>query len=678
MFKAFLTFSISTLVLIGSTLHAAPISIESIARKPAISSVSMSADGKHLAAIISAPGTDHRDTALATWNLDDLDQGPVITPSGDDMKFIHARAIKAGKVSVTGRQEMTAALGGCGEGKDFGAENTFIFKTYLTDPEHSDFEEAFESGKRMIGASETTKRCAELTGTAGLVSVLPLDPEKVIIRRTNMLKLTSNYYEYDLNTGKINLRFRGSPEASPGLFHPRTGKLLTRNAMTGKSGNRYEQAIEIRNPETGEFEKHDALTTMLADRVQMQVAGIDEDTGKYYVLTDKFSDLVQAWEYDPKARSFADEPLLAHPRFSISRLGFGYQPENFNEVVSFTVAGPVPETTYVNAEMRSIHEGLKELYPDQNVTITGYNDGFSRVLFQTSSNKHPTSYHLLLEGKKVQTLGNERPWIDSEDLGEQRWITYEARDGMKIPALLDLPAGWDKEEDGPLPLVVNPHGGPWSRDFGGWDASGWVPFLTSRGFAVLRPQYRGSQGLGRKLWIAGDAEWGKKMQDDKDDGAKWAVEQGIADPDELVIFGYSYGGFAAAAATVRPDTPFRCAISGAPVTNLSRIGTRWSQNRTQRLLQGVTVRGMDPMKNTEKAHIPVLIYVGSRDVRTPDRHAREFYRAVKDRVPARLEIIEDMPHQMPWYYRHHEETLTLIEDFLAKECGFSDLQERSG
>lgn len=673
MLKALLRLNILFLFLIGSTLQATPIPIESIARQPALSSVSMSIDGKHLVAIVSAPGSDHRDTALATWDLDKLDEGPVITPSGERMKFIRARALKAGRVSVTGRQEMTAALGGCGEGNDLGAEATFIFKTYLTDAKHSEFEEAFESGERMLGASQTTKRCAELTSTAGLVSLLPLDPRKVIIRRTNMLDLTSNYYEYDLTSGKIDLRFRGSPEASPGLFHPRTGKLLTRNAMKAEGGNRYKLTIEIRNPESDEFEAHDALTTMLKDRIQMDVVGIDDDTGKYYILTDKFSNLVQAWEYDPKSRSFGEEPLVAHPKFSIASLGFDSRPGNFNAIISFTVAGPVYETTYVEPEMRSIHEGLKQAYPDRNVSITDYNDDLSRVLFQTSSNRHPVGYHMLQDRKSVTDLGNQRPWIDPEDLGEQRWISYKARDGLEIPALLDLPAGWDKEEDGPLPLVVNPHGGPWSRDFGGWDASGWVPFLTSRGFAVLRPQYRGSQGLGRDLWVAGDAEWGQKMQDDKADGAKWLVEQGIADADRLVIFGYSYGGFAAAAATVRPQTPFRCAISGAPVTNLTRLGNRWSQNRTQRLLQGDTVRGMDPMQNADKAHIPILLYVGSRDVRTPDRHAQEFYEAVKDKVPARLELIQDMPHQMPWYYTHHEQTLTLIEEFLEEECGFGEI-----
>ncbi len=672
--KTFISIALLPLTLVAGAVNAKPISIESIAREPAIRSVSMSVDGSQLAAIVAAPGSDYRETALATWDLDNFDKGPVVTPSGDKMKFIGARALKAGRISVVGRQELTGALGGCGEGNALGSEETFVFKNYLTDMQHSEFDEAFEEGGRMIGASQTTKRCAEINQTAGLVSMLPLDPKKVIIQRFDMLTFVSNYYEYDLTTDRVNLLFRGSPEASAGLFHPRTGELLTRNDSEAKGSDEYVQTIEILNPETGDFEVHDALTTMLTDRYTMQIEGIDDETGQYYVLTDKFSPQVQAWMYDPKTRKFGKEPLVGHPNFPIVSLGFGNQPSNFNKLISFTYGGPTFQTTYVDPKLRSIHESLKQTYEGQDVYLTAYNDDYSRILFQTEGNRNPTSYHILYDGKNVKTIGDSRPWIDPEDLGEQKWITYTARDGMTIPALLDLPAGWDKAKDGPLPLVVNPHGGPWARDYGGWDSSGWVPFLTSRGYAVLRPQYRGSRGVGRELWIAGDAQWGLKMQDDKDDGAQYLIDQGIADPERMVIFGYSYGGFAAAAAAVRPNSPFRCAISGAPVTDLKRLGNRWSQGRLQRILQGRTVTGMDPMDNTDKVNIPVLLYVGSRDVRTPDWHAEDFYAAIKDKVPSKLVIIEDMPHQLPWYYRHHEETLTAIESFLNNECGLGENQ----
>jgi len=657
-----------SLAVTSGSATAKPIPIDSLARQPAIRSISMSADSKGLVALVAAPGTDYRDTALATWDLENLDQEPVITASAERMKFVGAYAMKAGKILITARQEWTGPLAGCGEGHFSGSTATFVFKNYLTDMKHSDFTEAFTRGSHKIGTSEQVEKCLEIAGSAGLVSDLPLDPTKVIIRRINSLSLQADYFLYDLETEKTKMLLRADENSAPGLFHPRDGKLLTRIQIEAKGSNEYERQVLVENNETGKFEIHDKLTTMLSERYTITVVGIDDETGQFYVLTDLFSELVQAWKYDPKTRSFGNEPLVAHGKYPISGLVFGNRPSNFNKLLGFRISGPSTETTYVDPDMRSVHEGLKQAFPGQLVYITDYNNDLSKVLFRTESGQHPPTYRLLIDRKQVQTLGSQRPWIDSSDLGEQRWVTYAARDGLEIPAILDLPAGW-KKEDGPLPTVIHPHGGPWSRDMMGWSRTGLVQFLTSRGYAVLRPQYRGSTGLGRKLWLAGDAEWGKAMQDDKDDGTKWLVEQGITDPDRVAIFGYSYGGFAAAAATVRPNSPYQCAIAGAPVTDLTRLGTTWSTNRTQRILQGSTVRGMDPMENTDKANIPVLLFVGDRDVRTPSWHAKNFYKAVKGTVPAKFELIDDMPHQMPWYYSHHQKILGLIENFLEKDCG---------
>ncbi|MFP7721240.1 alpha/beta hydrolase family protein [Lysobacter sp. A3-1-A15] len=645
-----------------------PIPAEKFAKVPEIQSVSMSADGSNLVALVASPGTNNRETALATWNLEDLQAGPVITPSGDRMKFIAASALKADRVLVMARQEWTGRLANCGEGKGTGATKTFVSKSYLTDVKHSEFEEAFGDNTRRIGVSEQIQKCLEIAGSASLVHTLPLDPENVIVNQLNELTLSGSYYLYNLRTDETKLLFKATGRTSPGLFDPRDGKVLTRTELEAISGDEFEQRIYILDEATGEFDLHDKLSTKLTSRHAVDVVGRDETTGKYYVLTDLFSDRVQAWMYDPDARAFDKEPLLSHPRYSIGGLILGRMPSDFNKVLGFTVEDLERSVTYVDTEMRSIHEGLKKAFPDRTINITGYNNDRSRVLFSTSSARHAPAYHLLSDRKQVMTLGSQRPDIDPANIGEQRWITYKARDGMEIPAILDLPAGWTPS-DGRLPAIVHPHGGPWGRDYGGWDGSGWVPFLTSRGYAVLRPQYRGSTGLGRDLWLAGDAQWGLAMQDDKDDGAKWLVEQGIAAPDRLAIFGYSYGGFAAAAAAVRPGGPFQCAISGAPVTDLGRLGASWSTDRLQRILQGRTVKGMDPMRETGKANIPVLLYVGDRDVRTPQFHASDFYEAVRGTVPAQFELIPDMPHSMPWYYRHQEKTLGLIERFLEKDCG---------
>jgi len=647
-----------------------PIPAESFAKVPNIQSVSMSADGKMLVALIAAPGSGNEDTALATWDLNDLDSGPVITPSGDRMKFIAASALKADRLLVFARQEWTGRLGGCGEGKSTGATKTFVNKLYLTDSKHEGFEEAFADNTRRLGVSEATQRCLEIAGSASLVNTLPLDPERVIISQLNELTFQSNFFLYNLKTGETELLLRAGGRTTPSLFDSRTGELLIRTEIEASGANEYEQRILFKNTDTGEFEVHENLSRPLSERYSFTVSGRDEETGKFYVLTDLFSDQVQAWMYDPATRQFDDQPLVAHPQYSIGRIILGRQPSNFNKVLGFTVSGGRTETTYVDPQMKSIHEGLKQAFPNQGVAINDYNDDMSRVLFTTSSHRHPPSYHLLIDQSRVMTLGKQRPWIDPNNIGEQRWITYEARDGLEIPAILDLPAGWSKD-DGPLPAIIHPHGGPWARDTQGWDASGWVPFLTSRGYAVLRPQYRGSAGLGRELWLAGDREWGQAMQDDKDDGAAWLVDQGIADPERLAIFGYSYGGFAAVAATVREDSPYQCAIAGAPVADLGRLGNTWSENRLQRILQGQTVTGLDPMTATDKANIPIMLYVGDRDVRTPSWHASNFHKAIQNEVRSELVIVEDMPHSLPWYPRHHRTTLGLIDRYLGQTCGLA-------
>lgn len=235
---------------------ASPLPAEDFAKIPTIQSVTMSADGKQLVAIVAAPGSNNSDTALANWNLDNLGAGPVaITPSGDRMKFIAASALKAGRNLVIGRQEWTGKLGGCGEGNSTGATKTFLTKAYLTDATQTKFDEAFANNTRTLGVSPETLRCLELAGTASLVHGLPLDADRVIISQLNEATLQANYYRFNLRTGQTELLFKGSSRTSPGLFHPRTGEVLTQTQVESAGSDDFEQRIMIKNS-AGQFEVH--------------------------------------------------------------------------------------------------------------------------------------------------------------------------------------------------------------------------------------------------------------------------------------------------------------------------------------------------------------------------------------------------------------------------------------
>jgi len=158
-------------LLLNTAQAAAPIPIESFARLPEIQSVSMSSDGKQLVALVKSPTGGEQDTALATWDLDNLDAGSIITPSGDRMKFIAASAMKAERILVVSRQEWTGEIGACGgEGRATGSTKTFVSKAYLTDAKHQQFNEAFAANTRRVGVGEQVQRCMEITGTASLVN----------------------------------------------------------------------------------------------------------------------------------------------------------------------------------------------------------------------------------------------------------------------------------------------------------------------------------------------------------------------------------------------------------------------------------------------------------------------------------------------------------------------------
>lgn len=652
----------------AAEIEARPIPIDLFAKVPNIASVSLSEEGDLVAAIVADPNSDNEATALATWDLSDPDMPVVITPSGDRMQFVGASALKAGSVIAFARQEYTGTVGMCGfEGFSTGATKTHIVKTYLTDASHSDFEDAFEGNSRSLGMSQEMLRCLEIGSTASLADILPLDPDHVLISRAEGSALTTRYYRYNLRTGATTLVPVTAPGA-PVFLDPRTSEPLVSQRIQ-PDGSDFRIEYFVKNPDTGQFEEHAELRSLASNRFNVGISGRDEQTGQFYVVTDKFSNYTAVYMYDPRTRKFSEEPVVAHPRFNVTGLLFGDTPSTFNQIIGYRIQGGSVETEWIDPNLVQIEALLEANFQDKAVSIIDWNDDYSTVLFATGASNEPASYYVLQNLQRVRLLGHSRPWFDGYPMDEPELVYYTARDGLEIPAILTLPAGWTAE-DGPLPTIVLPHGGPWARDFVEWDFSGWVQFFASRGHAVLQPQYRGSDGLGRELWLAGDAQWGLAMQDDKDDGAAWLVEQGIADPDKIAIFGYSYGGFAAMAAVVRPDGPFQCAIAGAGVSNLARLGNTWSENPVQRAVQGVTVTGMDPAQHTDRASIPVMLFHGDRDVRVPLFHSTDFYNAVRNQVHAENYVLADMGHQGTfWYPRHYRESLALMEEFLTNDCG---------
>jgi dipeptidyl aminopeptidase/acylaminoacyl peptidase len=234
-------------------------------------------------------------------------------------------------------------------------------------------------------------------------------------------------------------------------------------------------------------------------------------------------------------------------------------------------------------------------------------------------------------------------------------VSYPSSDGLRIPAYLTLPKGVAAKS---LPMIVMPHGGPWARIH--WGYSSFAQFFANRGIAVLQPNYRGSTGYGQKYLNVGNREWGAKMQDDITWGVRYLVEQGIADPGRVGIFGESYGGYTAlAGAAFTPDLYTAAASLAGPsnlpgvLDSLTAFAEPARKMFYERIGDPTTAAGraqlerQSPLSSVGKIKVPLFIAQGANDPRVKQADSDQIVQALRDRgVPVQYLVAPDEGHVM--------------------------------
>lgn len=217
--------------------------------------------------------------------------------------------------------------------------------------------------------------------------------------------------------------------------------------------------------------------------------------------------------------------------------------------------------------------------------------------------------------------------VDPETLASTVPVSITARDGLELPSYLTLPVDHDPAEHAPPPLILLPHGGPWFRDVWGLDLQ--VQYFATRGYAVLKPQFRGSTGFGRAHLQAAVGEFAGAMHDDLVDAVEWAVTHGCADPSRLAIFGGSYGGYAALVGVTMTPHLFAAAVDYVGVSDLAatirsfpeavRPGIRHSFLRyvgdPDVPEQEADMLARSPITHLDRVETPLMIFQGANDVR---------------------------------------------------------------
>ena len=216
-------------------------------------------------------------------------------------------------------------------------------------------------------------------------------------------------------------------------------------------------------------------------------------------------------------------------------------------------------------------------------------------------------------------------------------VTYTSRDGLKINGYLTLPKGKPAKN---LPVIVNPHGGPWARDSWGFNPE--VQFLANRGFAVFQMNFRGSTGYGRTFWEKSFKQWGRAMQDDITDGVQWLVKEGIADPRRVGIYGGSYGGYATlSGVTFTPDL-YAAAVDYVGVANLftfmKTIPPYWAPFlKMMQEMVGDPEKDKDlltassPVFHVDRIKTPLFVAQGANDPRVNKNESDQMVEALRKR-----------------------------------------------
>lgn len=617
----------------GPVASAETIPIAAWIHDPLISSVDVTPDGEQLVAL-TLPGVDSP-PEVTVWQTRDLSQPPRRFKP-EDVKVLGVFWLNDEYLLVVGRQKFDYR---------YGARPTKWFrdKVYVVDDEGKRFRELLEN-RNAIGI--------------GLFDSLPQHKDRFLVQVTDR-EFATDIYEVSLNNFIARRIFRGA--SGVGVFADHHGVVRGRQRLEG-GGKDVHIRFSYKHPETGKWEEHHRLYA--TNREGMGPVAFDNDGRRVYMADNTGRERSVIRTYDLITRELG-EPIFGGGDIEALNVLQATNPEDFGEIVGFVGASQRIERVYTEPKRLSMQNRLEEaLGSDMEHRWVSMSDDLTVIVVSSSGPREAGAYHLLVNGRDLVPLGRSFPLLEPARMANMEFVTYKARDGLEVPAYLTLPASGEK----PFPSVVLPHGGPWARDYLGWDR--WAQFLANRGYAVLQPQYRGSEGFGQTLWRAGDNEWGRKMQDDKDDGAYWLAEEGIAGPDRIAIFGYSYGGFAAMAASVRKNSPFQCAISGAGLAELRSFDKITFNNPFQREYQNPTIGGMSPLDHVRDSEIPIFVFHGDRDQRVPVDQSRKFVRAL-ERAGKDVQYLEivDLWHSLPWWPQHHRAMFESLENYLANDCG---------
>ena len=461
------------------------------------------------------------------------------------------------------------------------------------------------------------------------VRVTIVDPleeidDEVLIGMNRRDPRVFDVFRLNIDTGELTL-VQENPGDIEGWVTDHEGKLRAAVRTDGVN-----QSLLYRDREEDEFRT--LLTTDFRETVDPLFFTFDDK--KLYVSSNLGRDKSAIYVFDP-AKAASEELVFEHPEVDV----YGLMQSKKRKVIT-GVAYVTDRARYhfFDRERADLQEELESRLPGREVTVTSMSKDEEKVLVHAGGDRTQGAYYFYDRATgDFRELAQLSPWLNEDELAPMKPVQYTARDGLVIHGYLTLPAHSDGKN---LPVVINPHGGPWARDSWGYDSE--VQFLASRGLAVLQMNFRGSTGYGRAFWEAGFKQWGRAMQDDITDGVQWLIDQGIADPKRVGIYGGSYGGYAVLAGLAFTPDLYACGVDYVGVSNiftlLETIPPYWELGRKMMYEQiGDPEKEKDlleaasPVFHADRIKAPLFVAQGANDPRVKKAESDQIVEALRKR-----------------------------------------------
>ncbi|WP_373558295.1 alpha/beta hydrolase family protein [Bordetella genomosp. 4] len=459
---------------------------------------------------------------------------------------------------------------------------------------------------------------------AGIEDDLPDDPDHVLISHNQRDPQVFDVYRVNVHTGAAVLVAQ-NPGNVVGWQTDHAGKV--RAAITSDG---LDTTLLYRDNEAAPFKP--LITTDY--RTTVSPAFFTFDDRKFYALSNRGRDKLALVIIDP-ATPDQEELIFATDEVDLDAAGYSRKRRVLTVAAYQT---DKPRRHYFDAQTEALYQQLESLLPGYDLAIQGLNRNEDTFIVAAYNDRTPGARYLFQTATgALHKLADINPSIPEAEMSPVQPIRYTSRDGLEIHGYLTLPAGRDPKG---LPCIINPHGGPWARD--GWGYNPEIQFLANRGFCVLQMNFRGSTGYGRRFWEASFGQWGLAMQDDITDGVRWLIDQGIADPARIGIYGGSYGGYATLAGiTFTPDL-YAAAVDYVGVSNLftfmNTIPPYWKpllakmydmvghpEHDQERLA------ATSPALHVDRIRTPLLIAQGAQDPRVNKAESDQVVQALRER-----------------------------------------------